>query len=325
MTVFCLPVSILRRRPVRAAPAWLAVAGLGVLVSAGPAAAQGPDVNSLLNRLNRLETEVQTLNRQVFRGPSAAPAEGGAAGAPTALAPGYAANVEVRLGQLETELRNLTGRFEEIAYSLSQLQERLDKLASDVDFRLSRIEAGNPGADVAGAPPPGAAPAAPPQPGPEAAAEAPSIAAAPAAPPTQEATAPAVATLPSGGPQEQYDHAFGLLRRAQWAQAEQALRQFLEQHPDHRLAANAQYWLGETYYVRGNFAEAAVAFAEGFQKFPDGPKAADNLLKLGMSLAALNQKEDACLTLGQLLTEFPNAPQMVRRRAEEERSRLGCS
>ena len=127
-----------------------------------------------------------------------------------------------------------------------------------------------------------------------------------------------------GNVQEQYDEAFGLLRKADYDQAERALGKFVSQHRDSPLAGNAQYWLGETYYVRGKYAEAAVAFAEGFQKYPKNPKAADNLLKLGMSLASLKQKDDACKTFGQLATQFPTAAASLKRRADEERGKLRC-
>ena len=84
------------------------------------------------------------------------------------------------------------------------------------------------------------------------------------------------------------------------------------------------YWLGETYYVREKFAEAAVTFAEGYEKHPGSPKTADNLLKLGFSLARLQRSEDACVALAQLSDEFPNASTTIKRRAMTEGKRIGC-
>ena len=98
--------------------------------------------------------------------------------------------------------------------------------------------------------------------------------------------------MPEGTPQQQYDYAFGLLRQANYAGAEEAFSAFLVENPDHTLAGNAKYWLGETYYVRGNYQQAAVTFAEGFESYPDNSKAPDNLLKLGMSLASLGSTQD---------------------------------
>ena len=90
------------------------------------------------------------------------------------------------------------------------------------------------------------------------------------------------------------------------------------------MAGNAQYWLGETYYVRGQFREAAVTFAEGFQRYPDSPKAPDNLLKLGKSLAALGQSADACGTFAELVTRYPQAPATIHQQAATEQQRLSC-
>ena len=116
-------------------------------------------------------------------------------------------------------------------------------------------------------------------------------------------------TLPSGSASEQYNTAFGLLKQADYPAAEEALRTFVQQHPNDPLAGNAQYWLGETYFARGKYADAASAFAEGYKRYPKGPKAADDLLKLGMSLGRANQKQNACVALIQLDHDFPHAGQ----------------
>ena len=86
------------------------------------------------------------------------------------------------------------------------------------------------------------------------------------------------------------------------------MRNFIQAHPDHELSGNAQYWLGETYYVRKNYEDAVVAYLEGYQKYPKNQKAPDNLLKLGMSLANLGKKQEACATFTQLRQKFPKAP-----------------
>ena len=122
----------------------------------------------------------------------------------------------------------------------------------------------------------------------------------------------------------QYDHAFGLLSQANYPAAEQALGAFLASHPQDPLAGNAKYWLGETQYVRGQYREAAVTFAEGFQQYPNSAKAPDNLLKLAKSLSALGQNEDSCGTLNELLRRYPKAPANVLQQAQRERQRLSC-
>ncbi len=297
-----------------AGPAGFMLTGLlltGLMLWSGPAAAQA-DIN-LQNRLNRLENEIQTLNRQVYRGgtPPAGSSAPGGAGVP----PSLAADFEIRLSRLESELQTLTGKYEEATFGITQARERLDKLASDLEYRLSEIES------KLSAEPAEAQAAAP------AARSQTQAAAAPAKPAPQQSQqqVTAAARLPSGSAQDQYNYAFGLLRAADYANAEAALGQFVKNHPDSPLTGNAQYWLAETYYVRGKYSDAAVAFAEGYQKYPKGSKAADNLLKLGMSLGQLNQKKEACVTFQQLNAEFPDAPATIKRRADQERGRLNCS
>src|SRR5262249_23316852 len=141
----------------------------------------------------------------------------------------------------------------------------------------------------------------------------------------QPQEASASANLPGATADEQYKYAFDLLRQANYPEAEAALKTFIQRHPDDPLAGNAKYWLGETYYVRGNYTQAAVTFAEGYQKYPNSSKAADNLLKLGMSLGEIGQKSDACKAFAQLSKQFPGAPANIKDRATRERKRFGCA
>ena len=90
------------------------------------------------------------------------------------------------------------------------------------------------------------------------------------------------------------------------------------------LAGNAVYWLGETYYVRKDYARAATYFLDGFQKYPQSRKGPDNLLKLGMTLGELNHKAEACQALNQVAKKYPKAPEKVMQRASAEIKRLSC-
>ena len=110
--------------------------------------------------------------------------------------------------------------------------------------------------------------------------------------------------LPPGTPKSQYEYAVSLMLKQQnFSRAEKALMAFLEKHPQDDLASNAQYWLGETYYVRKNYQDAAFAFAEGYQRYPKSRKAPDNLLKLGMSLSRMNKREEACTAFSRFFVE----------------------
>ena len=109
-----------------------------------------------------------------------------------------------------------------------------------------------------------------------------------------------------------------------YQEAQEGFDAFLESHPDHVLSANAKYWLGETYYVRGNYKKSARIFAEGFQTYPDSAKSPDILLKLGMSLVGMKKNKEACVALSQVEVKFPNGSGPVIKRARTEMEKLDC-
>ncbi|HUN46531.1 MAG TPA: tol-pal system protein YbgF, partial [Stellaceae bacterium] len=270
-------------------------------------------------------------------------------------------NAELRMGRLEDQMRTLTGQIEESNYKIDQLRQRLDKLQSDIELRLTQLEhPGGAAAPSGGQPAPTPTPqaAAPepaaqssavvlraPPPGPSGNSSAdptqlaspphalgsiqvgpgqstaPSVAAPVVPPETRTASAPAA----DSSPQEQYNYAFSLLRQSRYDEAAQALKAFVQRNPKDPLAGNAQYWLGETYFVRKDYTNAAATFAEGYEKYPKNIKAPDNLLKLGMSLSNLGQKDNACRAFGRLDRDYPQAPGEIKDRAAGEKKRLGCT
>ena len=127
----------------------------------------------------------------------------------------------------------------------------------------------------------------------------------------------------SADPEVVYERSYESLLRRQFGDAEVGFRSFLDQHRDHSLAGNAQYWLGETYYVQGDYKQAAQAFLSGYRDFPKSRKAADSLLKLGLSLNRLGQKEQACAAYMQVGSQFPKAAE-AKKRAQSEIKRAGC-
>src|SRR5215475_14377917 len=131
-------------------------------------------------------------------------------------------------------------------------------------------------------------------------------------------------SLPGSTPDEQYQYAFDLLRQTKYDEAEKALSTFVAEYPENPLAGNATYWLGETYFVRQDYNNAALTFAQGFQKYPKSGKAPDTLLKLGISLAALGETADACKALKELGNRFPTAADSIKQRAAREQSKNGC-
>ncbi len=316
-----------------------------------PARAQDAELESLLQRIERLQRDMNTLQRYVFKGGPvpAADAASGTTGEAGGLTSTAAARTDQRLSQFEAQLRTLTGQVEEAVYRSNQINERLERLAAETDSRLRQLEQGMvPPTAMQGAPTGQMAPGAaggnqaafasqpqvfgtirqsdleafqsqPVAPGTGIAQQDTSLAVQPG---SQEAAAGY--TLVGATPEEQYKYAFGLLSQANYGEAELALRGFVEQNPDDPLAGNAKYWLGETFYVRQDYQQAAVTFAEAYQEYPNSSKAPDNLLKLGMSLSALGSKNDACGTFAELLKRYPQAAATVLQRAKQERQRLSC-
>ena len=327
---------------------------LSLAVSLVPAIA--PDIaraqdRSTESRLDRIERDLNMLQRQVYRG---APTS---SGAPMTNNGANAADIEVRMERVESQMRDLTGRVEEVANGLDQLKQRVEQINSDIDVRFSEMS-GTASAGAAparpGAPPPrggdttkfAGAPAGPMPPGsmPPGTVVPPPAAGggltpifntltppgtAPVTPPSPPPSAVAPARteggLPRGSANQQFNYAFGLVKQADYSGAEAALKAFIEAHPNDPLAAKAQYWLGQTYFQRNKYMEAASAFADGYKRYPKGEKAPENLLYLGVSLAKADQKKNACVALAQLDQAFPHAAAAVKERANAERKRLGCS
>lgn len=121
-----------------------------------------------------------------------------------------------------------------------------------------------------------------------------------------------------------YNEAFSSIKKQDYKNAEKQFEAFLELHPKNSLAGNAQYWLGESYFVRGQFDKAAVAFAEGFQKYRDSQKAPDNLFKLGLTMARMNKKEEACIAFKNFSTEYPKVSDSMTKRLQKEMSKISC-
>jgi tol-pal system protein YbgF len=127
-----------------------------------------------------------------------------------------------------------------------------------------------------------------------------------------------------GNPKQAYETAYGYLLQQNYGAAEGAFDEFLKRFPNDPLAGNAQYWLGEAYFVRGQYKAAASAFLKGYQSYSKSAKAPESLLKLAMSLDRLGQKDAACSSYAELNARFPSAPAHVKTRAQSERQRLGC-
>lgn len=304
----------------------VAIAALLVFAPVVPALAQSSDTAA---RIERLENEIQTLSRAIFKGETPPP------GAFSSGNEAAQANLQNRLDQIETDMRSITGRIEELGYDINRLKEMEGRIAA-LENRAMQQGSVAPATSASSGMGMGAYQVTPPQPQGSGAMDNYGMtdpnAPAPAHSPTAghlgaiETTidSSGVATATPGTPMGDYEAAYAMLRNQDYASAEIAFDKFIKDNPDNTLVSNALYWLGETYYVRNDFEKAARTFAEAYRKYPKGTKAPDNLLKLAMSLAGLGKTQDACVALGQLKKEYPAGSAPVLTRADQEIVRLGC-
>ena len=106
--------------------------------------------------------------------------------------------------------------------------------------------------------------------------------------------------------------------------AERAFREFVLNNPEHDLAGNAQYWYAETFRIRQLYTDAASAYLEGYQKYPKGQKAPINLLKLGVSMVQIGEKDQGCKMINGVKKQYPNANQSVIQKAKYESQKFEC-
>lgn len=125
-------------------------------------------------------------------------------------------------------------------------------------------------------------------------------------------------------PRGSYDRAYGYVVAGQYPAAEMALKQFLAEHPKDKLAGSARYWLGETYYAQGQYRDAAEAFLTTYRDFPKSSKAPESLLKLGLSLEGLGEKDAACATYREVEKKFPSAGGALTAKVNDRKTKAGC-
>ena len=130
--------------------------------------------------------------------------------------------------------------------------------------------------------------------------------------------------LPDTSPEKQYEFATSFLKNGDYNTAERALREFVETNPDHGLAGNAQYWYAETFRIRQLYTDAASAYLEGYQKYPKSQKGPINLLKLGVSLVQIGEKDQGCLMITGVKKQYPTANQSVLQKAKYEEKKFEC-
>jgi len=131
--------------------------------------------------------------------------------------------------------------------------------------------------------------------------------------------------LPNESPEKQYEFATSFLKVGDYSTAERAFREFVKTNPEHKSAGNAQYWYAETFRIRQLYTDAATAYLEGYQKYPKGEKAPINLLKLGVSMVQIGEKEQGCKMIMGVEKQYPKANQSVLQKAKYESKKFECT
>ena len=237
----------------------------------------------------------------------------------------------LKLNEIEDQFRQLTNKFEEVNFKLDKLSSRVTKIQSDTQLRFSDLESGeninlnkkkvnlpgtskpqdfgaNPGYETTKLP-------------------------------TQQTlnsveSAQTVITeepekkdsiLPNKPANEQYEFAVSFMKIGDYETAEVALKEFIDNNKDHDLAGSAQYWYGETFRIRQLFSDAATAYLDGYQNYPKSKKAPDNLLKLGITMVQLGEKDQGCKMIIGLKKEYPKASKSVLQKALYEQKKFKCN
>ena len=130
--------------------------------------------------------------------------------------------------------------------------------------------------------------------------------------------------LPNETPEKQYEFATSFLKVGDYNMAERAFKEFVDMNSNHKLAGNAQYWYAETFRIRQLYTDAASAYLEGYQKYPKSEKGPINLLKLGVSLVQIGEKDQGCLMITGVKKQYPEAKQSVLQKAKYEEKKFEC-
>ena len=239
----------------------------------------------------------------------------------------------LKLSELEEQFRTLTNNFEEINFKLDKLSNRITKSQTDNQMRFQDLEKSGifqegkvvskkkklPGSD---------------QPQDLGGVSESDVASVETIQKTQsiESVGTVITEkrervekiLPKASTEEQYEFAISFLKIGDYETAEFALREFIDINPKHKLAGNAQYWYGETFRVRQLYQDAATAYLDGYQKYPKSSKAPVNLLKLGVMLVQIGEKEQGCSMISGVKTQYPKANQSIIQKAEYEKKKFNC-
>ncbi len=296
------------------------------------------DNHNIYETIEQLQKDIKTLERAVYSGSTNLNNEINTTD--TSLDPNSEDVLTrhlLKLTEIETQFQNLTNRFEEINFKLDKLSNRLSKVQADNQIRFQDLENASvinndkkavvqnskdkilPGSS---------------QPQDLGSISYKDTKTNETTQQTQsiDTTATVVTEtfqaedkiLPSESPENQYEFATSFLKVGDYSTAERAFREFVQTNPEHKLAGNAQYWYAETFRIRQLYTDAASAYLEGYQKYPKGEKAPVNLLKLGVSMVQIGEKDQGCKMINGVEKQYPDANQSVIQKAKYESQKFEC-
>ena len=266
---------------------------VAILAVAGPAYPQlwtgAGSADDLRYRLSVIDAELVDIRARLGEAPSAGGSSGGATG--------VGADVMLRLARLEAEIRQLTGRVEQMDFEQRNVAEDAARRFGDIEFRLTELEGGDISILAPVRPLGGGGGGGP-----------------------VVAAGPEVSISERGD----LDRAIEDVKQGRFDLGEDRLRGFLTTYPGSPLKGEALYWLGESQFVRGAFQNAARSYLNGYNIGPASASAPKNLFRLGVTLGRLGQLNEACLTLREVRNQFPTGPADILYAADAESSALNC-
>ena len=250
----------------------------------------------------------------------------------------------LKIGEIEKQFQELTNKFEEISFKLDKLSSRLSKVQADNQLRFQQLENKtlineNEQVNSLASLPKSETSKKKILPGTSQPQELGEISYKDMTDDSDKQVLQSVETtnaiiqevfdseekiLPKGTPEEQYQFATSFLKVGDYNMAEKAFREFVLTNPKNELSGNAQYWYAETFRIRQLYTDAASAYLEGYQKYPKSEKAPINLLKLGVSLVQIGEKDQGCLMIAGVKQQYPNATQSVLQKAKYEEKKFEC-
>ncbi len=288
-------------------------------------------LKSISDQIQVITKDLKTLEKAVYKKSDISSSVNTSSSTSSGLNEDILTKHLLKLNEIEDQFRELTNKFEEVNFKLDKLSSRVTKIQSDTQLRFSDLEndsvstkkndqvslpgtskpqdfGANPGYKTTNLP-----------------AEQTINSVESAQTVITEQAEKKESLLPDKPALEQYEFAVSFMKIGDYETAEFALKEFIEKNKDHDLAGSAQYWYGETFRIRQLYSDAATAYLDGYQNYPKSKKAPDNLLKLGITMVQLGEKDQGCKMISGLKKEYPKASKSVLQKAQYEQKKFKCN